>query len=151
MIQKPTAQFEFQRCLKAGVSYFALVFAAGFALALIRVPFLVPRFGVRAAELAEMPVMFIAILLASRFVVRRFALSRSTCERLMVGGIALLLLLCGELLLATMVQDQSIAQYIASRDPVSGSVYLAMLGVFALMPFVLAQGPPHDQGQHPSG
>lgn len=35
------------------VQYFAMVFAAGVLLALIRIPFLVPRLGVRMAELIE--------------------------------------------------------------------------------------------------
>ena len=41
--------------------------------------------------------------------------------------------------LARALQGQSLAQYIASRDPVSGSVYLLMLGLFAAMPLVLAR------------
>jgi hypothetical protein len=43
-----------------------------------------------------------------------------------------------ELLLAAALQGRSVVQYIASRDPVSGSVYLIMLLLFALMPFILA-------------
>jgi hypothetical protein len=45
------------RVLKAGGLYFALVFAAGFALGPIRLLWLVPRFGARSAELMEAPVM----------------------------------------------------------------------------------------------
>jgi hypothetical protein len=37
--------------LKAGVLYFGTVFAAGFALGMVRVLWMVPQFGVRAAEL----------------------------------------------------------------------------------------------------
>lgn len=43
--------------LKAVTVYFARVFATGFVLGSIRVPFLVPRLGVRYAELIEMPIM----------------------------------------------------------------------------------------------
>ena len=32
----------------------------------------------------------------------------------------------------------SIREYIATRDPVSGTVYYVMLGVLAIMPLVLA-------------
>lgn len=32
-----------------------------------------------------------------------------------------------------------VAEYIAGRDPVSGSVYVAMLLLFALMPLILAR------------
>ncbi|MBP8296721.1 MAG: hypothetical protein KAX84_11480 [Burkholderiales bacterium] len=45
----------------AALTYFALVFAAGFVMGAVRVPFLVPRLGVRVAELlvviAVMPLM----------------------------------------------------------------------------------------------
>ncbi len=123
--------------LKAGGSYFALVFGMGFLLGSIRVPFLVPRVGARTAELIEMPFMFVAIFFAARYVVRRFALKSS--ERLAAGLIALALVVAAELTLATVVQDQSLAAYITSRDPISGSVYLLMLGVFALMPNLLSR------------
>jgi hypothetical protein len=39
-----------------------------------------------------------------------------------------------ELGLAVALQDKSLADYIRSRDSVSGSVYLGMLLVFAAMP-----------------
>lgn len=122
--------------LKASLTYFALVFGTGFLFGIIRVPFLVPRLGVRTAELIEMPLMFLAILFAARYVVRRFALL--TSARLATGLIALALLLTAELTLAMVIQRESLAAYIASRDPVSGSVYLLMLGVFALMPRLLS-------------
>ena len=62
------------RVLKSAATYFALVFGAGFVFGAVRVTWLVPRLGERAAELAEMPLMFVVIVFAARFVVRRFAL-----------------------------------------------------------------------------
>ncbi|HET7773811.1 MAG TPA: hypothetical protein VFK82_08305 [Burkholderiaceae bacterium] len=124
--------------LAAALRYFALVFGAGFLLGSVRVPFLVPHLGVRTAELIEMPVMAIVIVLSARFIVRRFQLPAAATVRLAAGGIALALLVTAELLLAAVLQGQSIAAYIASRDPVSGSVYLLMLGAFALMPWALS-------------
>ncbi len=86
-----------------------------------------------------MPFMLVAIVLAARFVIRRFALPASALVRLGTGVIALGLLLAAELLLAVALQDRSLSDYIASRDPVSGSVYLAMLLLFAAMPLILAR------------
>jgi hypothetical protein len=43
-------------------------------------------------------------------------------------------LLAAELVLAVVLQERSLADYVASRDRVSGSVYLAMLVFFAVMP-----------------
>lgn len=121
------------RTLKAGLVYFALVFAAGFLLGLVRVPLLVPRLGVRFAELLEMPLMLLVIVCSARYVVRRYQ-PLHWRSRLLVGVIALSLLATAELLFAALLQGQSPAQYVASRDPVSGAVYLAMLLLFAAMP-----------------
>lgn len=128
------------RTIKAGIAYFALVFGAGFVLGSIRVPFLVPRLGERMAELIEMPFMLIVIVLAARFIVRRFASPATALVRLGIGGIALGLLLAAEIVLAIAIQDRSLGDYVASRDPVSGSVFLALLVIFAVMPLVIERG-----------
>lgn len=127
------------RSFKPAVLYFVLVLGTGFVLGMIRVPFLVPRLGERYAELLEMPFMFIAIVLSARYVVRRFDLPASLSVRLQVGFAALAMSVLAELLLATVLQGRSLAQFIASRDPVSGSVYLVMLLLFALMPAILGR------------
>jgi hypothetical protein len=127
------------RSIKAGIAYFALVFGAGFVLGVTRVLWLVPRLGERLAELVEMPVMFVVILLSARFITRRFALPTAVGARLAAGFLALGLLVAAELLLGVALQDRSIGQYIASRDPVSGSVYLVMLATFAFMPLIIAR------------
>ena len=127
------------RILKAGALYFVLVFGAGFLLGLIRVPLLVPRLGVRTAELLEMPVMLVAIVWAARHCARRFALPSTGVDRLAAGSLAFVLLVAAELTFAALAQGQSPAAYIASRDPVSGAAYAVALVLFALMPFLLAR------------
>lgn len=123
--------------IKASLAYFGIVLGTGFALGVVRVPFLVPRLGERYAELLEMPIMLLVIVLAARYVVRRFNLAPDPAIRLQVGFAALALSVAAELLLATVLQSQSLIQYLSSRDPVSGSVYLLLLLVFALMPALL--------------
>ena len=123
--------------VKASIGYFAIVLGAGFILGMIRVPLLVPRIGERYAELLEMPIMLVVIIQGARYIVRRFQLAPVLAVRLQVGVFALTLSIGAELLLATVLQSRSIAQYIASRDPVSGSVYLMLLLLFALMPALL--------------
>lgn len=128
------------RTLKAGFIYFLLVFGAGFALAFIRIPFLVPAFGVRAAELVEIPFMLTAIVLASRRLARRNPeMSRS--GRLGAGLLAFGLLVTAELAVAYLLGARSPGAYIAARDPVSGSVYLASLVFFAVAPALWNTGP----------
>jgi hypothetical protein len=126
------------RIVKAGVLYFAIVFGAGFVLGPIRLLWAVPRFGTRMAELMEAPIMLLVTILAARWVVRRFALPSATFSRLGMGCIALGFMLVAEFILV-LLRGLSISEYLASRDPVSGTVYYAMLGVFAIMPLLMAR------------
>lgn len=126
------------RIFRPAAAYFALVFGAGFVLGILRVTWLVPRWGERAAELAEMPLMLVVIVVAARSVVRRAA-PRAASAWLGVGFAAVGLLLVAEFALAVALQARSLADYVASRDPVSGGVYLAMLLLMAWMPRLLAR------------
>lgn len=127
------------RTLKCGLLYFALTFGAGFVLGTIRVVWAVPRFGERTAELMETPIMLIVTILAARWVVQRLALPRTPSKRLVVGLFALGLLLVAELTVVLYLRGLTIREYFASRDPVAGTVYLVMLGVFAIMPLLVAR------------
>jgi len=125
--------------LKAGVLYFALVFGAGFVLGPIRILWLVPRFGMRMAELMEMPIMFVVIIVAARWIVRRLAVPSAPLSRLGMGCLALALVLIAEFTLVLWLRGLTIAEYIVSRDPVSGTVYYVMLGMFAIMPLLVTR------------
>jgi hypothetical protein len=127
------------KVLKPATLYFALVFGAGFVLGPIRVFWVVPRFGVRMAELMEAPIMFAVIIVAARWIVRRLTVPPASSSRLGMGFIALGLLLVAEIILGYLLWGLSVTELIASRDPVSGSVYYALLGVFAVMPLLVAQ------------
>lgn len=127
--------------IEAGVSYFALVFSAGFVLGLVRQLWLQPAIGARAAELAEMPIMLIVLFFSARFVVQRYGLMTRRGLRVGVGLLALLILLLAEVGLVLLLQNQSLGAYLASRDPVSGAVYLGMLLLFAAMPRVVLRKP----------
>ena len=125
--------------LKAGVLYFALVFGAGFVLGPIRILWLVPRLGTRMAELMETPIMFVVILVAARWIVRRLAVPSTPTSRLGMGCVAFCLMLVAEFALVLWLRGLSISEYLASRDPVSGTVYYVMLGVFAIMPLLVSR------------
>jgi hypothetical protein len=124
--------------LKAGVLYFALVFGAGFVLGTIRTLWIVPRVGTRTAELMETPLMLVVTIVAARWTVLRLALPSVPSARLGMGGIALVLLLVAEFTLVLWLRGLTIREYLASRDPVAGTVYYVMLAVFAIMPLLVA-------------
>jgi hypothetical protein len=123
--------------LKAAALYFGIVFGVGFALGIVRVLWMVPQFGVRAAELIEAPFMLTATFLAARWTARRLAAPNSAWTRLQVGVIALAILLAAEFTLVLWVRGLSFQEYLDSRDPFAGAVYLVLLAVFALLPALL--------------
>ena len=121
--------------LKAAAVYFALVFGTGFVLGPIRILFLVPRFGVRVAELMEFPVMLVVIVLAARWLVRKFQL---TVHTLLVGFLALGLMIAFEFTIVLWLRGLTLSEYFRERDPLAGVVYYLMLLVFAAMPSFMA-------------
>ncbi len=125
--------------VKAGALYFVLVFGAGFVLGPIRILWAVPRFGTRMAELMEMPIMFVVTVIAAWWTVRRLAVPSTASSRLGMGCIALGLLLVAEFALVLWLRGLSISDYLATRDPVSGTAYYVMLAVFAIMPLLVAR------------
>jgi hypothetical protein len=124
--------------LKAGALYFALVFGAGFVIGAIRILWVVPRFGTRIAELMEAPIMFVVTILAARWIVRRLVVPPKLSNRLGMGCVGLGLMLVAEFTLVLWLRGLSINEYLATRDPMSGTVYYVMLGVFCIMPLLVA-------------
>jgi hypothetical protein len=57
-----------------------------------------------------------------------------------MGGLGLALLLVAEFTLVLRLRKMSIHDYLKTRDPVSGTAYYLMLGVFALMPLFVRHG-----------
>jgi hypothetical protein len=127
------------KILKAGVLYFVVVFGAGFVLGTIRTLWVVPHVGTRIAELMEAPLMLVVTVLAARWIVRQFAIPPVVSDRLRVGAIGLALLLAAEFGLVLWLRGLSVREYLATRDPVSGTVYYLMLVVFAVMPIFVAR------------
>jgi hypothetical protein len=122
------------QALRAGLLYFAIVMGSGFMLGMVRVPWLVPRLGERWAELAEMPLMAVVIYGSAGYLLRRYPSICTPGRSLLAGTFALALSVAVELGLASLLQDRTLAEFIRSRDKVSGLVYLLLLLVFAVMP-----------------
>jgi hypothetical protein len=128
------------RVLKPAAVYFALVFGTGFVLGTLRVLWVVPRVGTRMAELVESPLMLLASVLAARWVHQHFPSGDPPIARLGIGLTALAFLLATEIALGTAIRGGSPLDVLVNRDPVSGTVYYTLLGVFAVLPWLLARG-----------
>lgn len=136
-MMKGSAGVNGARVLRAGAIYFAIVFGVGFVLGFIRVLWVVPRLGVRAAELLEAPLMLAAIVLGARYIVRRY--TTGTATSIGTGFVALALLLVAETSVGLILQGESLTQVFLDRDPIAGAVYYSMLCLFALMPWLIAR------------
>jgi hypothetical protein len=123
--------------IKTGVLYFAGVFLAGFVLGAIRTLWVAPALGARAAELVEAPIMLWVIAQVARATVRRHAGMARSGQWLATGLFALALMLVVEFTVVLRLRDLSLSGYFASRDPVSGAVYVVLLGIFAVMPVLM--------------
>jgi hypothetical protein len=127
------------KALQGGIAYFALVFGAGFTLGVLRVLFVVPIIGDRAAELIELPVMLVVVVLAARWVTRRLSVPVDAATRLVMGGIALGLMLVLEFSVVLKLRGMTFRSYIEGFDPVTGSTYYAAQIAMGLMPWILAR------------
>lgn len=121
------------KILTAALTYLGVVFGIAFLLGVVRVVWIVPVLGLRNAELAEQPVMLVVIFLAARWIVHRLCDQFTRLEILSVGLIAFALLIIAEVMITLFIQPKR------PTDTVSGAVYFAMLGVFALMPWLLTR------------
>jgi hypothetical protein len=124
--------------LKAGLLYFAFVFGVGFVLGIVRTRWLVPRVGTRMAELTELSVMLVIVILAAKWIVRDLAVPFTTSARLSMGCVALGFMLIAEFMFVVQLRGLSIHDYLASRDRLAAAAYYAALALFAFMPMFVA-------------
>ena len=107
------------RALKAGVVYFLLIFAVGWILGPIRELWAVPHFGRMVSMLLEAVIMLIAMIVAARWVIRRFDMPRTLGTTLSMGLIAIGLPFPAEIAGVIWVRGLSPQEYLASfvTDP----------------------------------
>ena len=127
--------------LKASVTYFGLVFGAGFILGTIRVLFVVPRFGDRVAELMEAPLMLSITVFAARWAVHKFKVSVAYGDRIVVGLLALILLVMLEFTIVLWLRGITLTAYFRERDPLAATIYYLLLVVYAMMPLIVVRKP----------
>jgi hypothetical protein len=122
------------RSLKAGVTYFLLVFVAGWILGPIRVLWVAPRFGPLIATLLEAVVMVIVMIMAARLAIRRFGVATSLAATISMGLIAFGLLIPAEIIGVVWIRTFSLKEYLGTFFSPAGLVALSMFLLFAAMP-----------------
>jgi hypothetical protein len=124
--------------LKAGVAYFAVVYAIGFLLGTVRVLLLAPLVGETMAVLFEAPIMLLISWIAARWSSGTFSVPAKLTPRLVMGGFAFVLLILGELAVSTLVFDRSWEGTAAAYRSPAGLLGLLAQLIFALLPAVQA-------------
>lgn len=86
--------------------------------------------GTRTAELIEAPIMLVVIVFTANWVIRRCDIPPAPYKRLAVGVTSLGILLLAEFTVVLGLQRLTVDDYLASRDPVAGTVYVLLLSVY---------------------
>lgn len=122
--------------IKAGVSYFAAVFVAGFLLGTIRVLVLTPHIDEVAAVLLELPLMLAFSWYASQWIAARFGDLDTLASRLAMGGSAFGLLMLGEAGVSILGFGRTPAEHVMNYATASAIIGLAGQIAFALFPAI---------------
>lgn len=120
--------------LRAGASYFAVVFVIAFALGTVRTLLLEPQIGKTLAVACEIPFLVTAMFFASRWVAPRLN-APSTVRLLFVGLIGLALQQIAEIALV-LASGETLASHGAYLRTTAGMLYLSALAAFVIMPNV---------------
>jgi hypothetical protein len=95
-----------------------------------------PRLGETVAVLLELPVMLGVSWVLARAIARRCRLGGAAAPRLLMGGLAFLLLIAAEFALGVLLTDTPPARIVAGWGTTSGAAGLAAQIAFALFPFL---------------
>jgi len=121
--------------VQAAISYFVIVFVAGFALGTIRTLIIAPQTGELAAVAMELPLMIAVSWWACGVVVKRLKPASEVPSRIAMGLIALSLLLLAEIVVSLGL-GLTLAQHLAlyATTPVQLGLFGQLL--FALFPLL---------------
>lgn len=124
---------------RAGVIYWATIFALGFVLGTVRTLWGAQALGEETFILIEIPVILTASWLAARWLVARYGIVRNG-EALAMGGIAFALLMASELALTAILGENPTAWVARLASPPELYGFLGQVA-FGLMPWLAAERP----------
>jgi hypothetical protein len=129
--------------LKAGIVYFLIAFAAGFALGTLRTLVIAPAIGEVAAVALELPIMLAISWFACGWVLRQFALPPEPGGRLVMGVTALALLLAAEAGVSVLLAGRSLGEHFTLYRQAPALLGLFGQIAFALFPVLRKNVPEH--------
>jgi hypothetical protein len=125
---------EMKQALKSAAVYFAIVFAAGFVLGVLRTLVLERALGPIAAVALELPVILGIAWVACGWILRRWPLEGARAALMGAGALALLLL--AEAALSVLLAGRSLGEHLALYTQAAHQLGLAGQLVFAAWPVV---------------
>jgi hypothetical protein len=139
MAATTTRRYGLKRPLQAGALYFAVVFALGFTLALVRDGVL--HLGESEATrlrgtLVEIPIVLTAAWFACRVVTRRCRVAPVAGERALMGATAFALLMLAEAATGLLLLGRTLEAHLATFRIPSYAVGLAAQMAFATFPWI---------------
>lgn len=131
--------------IKAGLLYFAGIFAIGFALGGIRIMFLLPLMSELYAVLLELPIILGMSWILCQKAIAKFEVVRNIGPRLTMGLTAFMCLILAEFLLWSIMFDDGAASFVSRYATSAGFVGLFGQILYALMPVFHGMGLPFDE------
>ncbi|MEQ1827129.1 MAG: hypothetical protein ABL921_14335 [Pirellula sp.] len=122
--------------LRAGTTYFALVFVVGFLLGTVRTLVLASSVGDFIAVAIELPVILAISWIVCKRVLLRYLVRPAFIERMVVGGSALLFLLGSEAILSVTLAGRSWMEHFGLYKTLPSLLGLFGQILFALFPLI---------------
>ena len=125
------------RIIAVGMLYFLIVFGVGFLLGPMRVYLLEPRLGETMATLCEAPFLLIVIVLAARWLPKRFNMRMSAASLAAVGLGGLFLQQLADVVVGTLLRGITLAQQLSQLATPAGLIYMGLLLAYVVMPVLV--------------
>ena len=120
--------------IKAGICYFIVVFGAGFLVGTLRVLVVAPAIGGLGAVIAELPILLILSWIVCKVLVKRHSVKSTVSERVIMGGVAFVLLMLCEPAFAIFVFNRTAIEYFSQFRSASGLAGLLGQVAFSTIP-----------------
>jgi hypothetical protein len=128
-----------KRALTAATAYFLALFTLGFIFGTIRVTIMVPRFGVLASTIAEVPFMITAGYFICRWAIHNWQVSRASALRWAMAIWFLVMLIAFETLLGALLFGRSTSEQWATLATPAGMIGLSAQIITALLPLFVGR------------
>lgn len=125
-----------RQSIMAGLAYFGCVFAVGFVLGVLRIVVVVPAMGATAAVALELPIILTLAWLICRWLTHRFEVAARLSPRAMMGALAFILLMAGEVAISLLLADRSLLEHLQLYRESSHLLGLTGQIAFALFPIL---------------